>query len=69
MWQKCPICNGRGVVEVPILASCDEKCPTCNGQRIISDITGLPPITTLNYNVDLNEKVQEMSNTYNLLNK
>jgi hypothetical protein len=40
-WQKCPICDGIGVVEVakgvqPL------KCDVCNGQKIIGE-DGKPP--------------------------
>lgn len=36
MYQKCPICNGSGILSFI-------ECPTCNGQRIINESTGLPP--------------------------
>ncbi len=39
-WQKCPICNGLGVVNSIGLHI---TCPTCKGERIISELTGLPP--------------------------
>ena len=37
-WQKCPVCEGYGVVTF-----LNSKCHTCNGERIISELTGLPP--------------------------
>jgi hypothetical protein len=43
MWQKCPICNGTGVIPGPLSNSLFITCVTCNGKRIISELTGLPP--------------------------
>ena len=43
MWQKCPICNGTGYSPIGTFTSMP-TCPTCNGHRIISEISGLPPI-------------------------
>lgn len=44
-FQKCPICNGTGddpfVLELP---RSTWPCPTCKGTRIISELTGLPPV-------------------------
>ena len=40
MWQKCPICNGTGIVEI---SNYNRKCDTCNGKKIINTLTGLPP--------------------------
>lgn len=44
-WQKCPVCNGtgknKGALEGGIYNS---NCPTCNGHRIISELTGKPPV-------------------------
>jgi hypothetical protein len=43
-WQKCPVCNGKGISEYRRLASCYiEVCSTCNGQKIINELTGHPP--------------------------
>jgi DnaJ-class molecular chaperone len=46
IWQKCPICEGSGLVPslgwTTILIN-PNKCPTCKGARIISVLTGLPP--------------------------
>ena len=38
MYQRCPICNGTGVV-----GGFDNKCEVCNGTKIIDEMTGLPP--------------------------
>lgn len=47
MYQKCPICNGEGVVQNLTLHEGDysigDECPTCHGERIISGINGEPP--------------------------
>ena len=40
MWQKCPICNGTGVVTKDYSKN---NCRICNSKGIISQITGLPP--------------------------
>jgi len=36
MYQRCPICKGRGILK-------QESCPTCLGERIINKKSGLPP--------------------------
>ncbi len=43
MWQKCPVCDGRGVVINPLSYSGNLVCHVCNGHGIISMISGLPP--------------------------
>lgn len=44
-FQKCPICNGSGNDPFIVTGSFSSyPCPTCKGARIISEITGLPPI-------------------------
>ena len=49
MWQKCPICNGTGIIPNEFNNSSAWSpfitCTVCNGFRIISKITGLPPVT------------------------
>lgn len=51
-WQKCPICNGTGdnpfVLELP---RSTYPCPTCKGARIISELTGLPPVVEEKHNI------------------
>jgi len=44
-YQKCPICEGSGMIPEPyaVTTSFHVKCPTCKGARIISSMTGLPP--------------------------
>lgn len=44
MWQKCPICNGMGISPIPHGMNTTPQCPTCLGARIISEISGLPPV-------------------------
>ena len=39
-WQKCPICNGTGIE--PLTGYI--QCKTCKGERIISSVTGKPPV-------------------------
>ena len=41
MWKKCPICNGTGKDPQCL----DKHCTVCNGYKIISELTGLPPVT------------------------
>jgi hypothetical protein len=36
MFQKCPICKGKGTFK-------KSSCPTCLGERIINNDSGLPP--------------------------
>lgn len=43
MWQKCPICEGSGVIFVSTSAGGEPKCPTCKGHKIIDTLTGYPP--------------------------
>jgi len=40
MWQKCPVCNGKGTL---ITTDVSKECNVCNGRGIISEITGKPP--------------------------
>lgn len=40
MWQECPICKGIG----QILTNNYNKCNVCNGKKIISRLTGRPPV-------------------------
>ena len=51
-FQKCPICNGTGdnpfMLELPREAY---PCPTCKGTRIISELTGLPPVVEEKHNI------------------
>ena len=45
-FQKCPICNGTGIDPAPGYTT-SNACPTCGvcqGKRIISELTGLPPV-------------------------
>lgn len=44
-WQKCPVCNGHGILfPHGLTANTTLRCDTCNGQKIINKITGKPPI-------------------------
>lgn len=44
-YQKCPICNGTGENPFIVTGSLSSyPCPTCKGVRIISEVTGLPPV-------------------------
>ena len=43
-WQKCPLCNGSGIDPTSGTYSSVPICPTCKGTRIISELSGLPPI-------------------------
>jgi prepilin-type processing-associated H-X9-DG protein len=48
MYQECPTCKGSGKTHQNIF----NICHTCKGTKIISQITGLPPIqskTTNNF--------------------
>jgi DnaJ-class molecular chaperone len=45
MWQKCPICNGTGLLPTLVDNVYNNTCPTCNGARIISELTGNPPVS------------------------
>jgi hypothetical protein len=39
-WQKCPICEGKGVVHGPAWSS---QCQVCRGQKVLDTWAGLPP--------------------------
>lgn len=47
-WQKCPICYGTGVETTTTsgyyTSSTITICTVCAGSKIISEITGLPPV-------------------------
>lgn len=68
MWQVCPLCKGEGYLSHPLSDtdmgfmqgsqfrfSNDTVCTVCNGKKIISEITGLPPSTKPEYEVDPNK--------------
>jgi RecJ-like exonuclease len=40
MWEKCPVCEGKGAVTQDYS---EDNCKTCSGKGIISSLTGLPP--------------------------
>lgn len=45
MWQKCPNCQGLGVVSPSGLSNhTQEQCSVCKGHKIINELTGLPPV-------------------------
>jgi DnaJ-class molecular chaperone len=44
MWQKCPVCNGTGKVSDTLSNSTSATCTVCQGKKIISELTGLPPV-------------------------
>jgi hypothetical protein len=46
MWQACPVCKGDGEVN-NIHGPCilKVKCTVCEGKKIISTLTGHPPVT------------------------
>ena len=39
-WQKCPVCDGRGIILYFVHT---QGCNVCNGHGIISVISGKPP--------------------------
>ncbi len=56
-WQRCPICNGAGIVSGGYFtragdsiswtaSNSTETCRVCRGTGVISEITGLPPDIT-----------------------
>jgi hypothetical protein len=42
IWQSCPHCGGSGFDRDGSYASA--VCIVCNGKKIISTLTGLPPL-------------------------
>jgi DnaJ-class molecular chaperone len=44
MWQKCPVCSGTGNSFNSLSNSTSVICDVCNGRKIISEMTGLPPV-------------------------
>ena len=51
-FQKCPICNGTG--NDPFIVTGSQiayPCPTCKGARIISELTGIPPVLSEKHNL------------------
>lgn len=42
MWQKCPICEGTGIIHG--IEGTKKICQTCKSYGIINEITGLPPV-------------------------
>jgi hypothetical protein len=46
-WEKCPLCNGTGLVQANTnSSSATAVCPVCKGEKIINSITGKPPVAT-----------------------
>ena len=44
MWEKCTICNGKGLDPNYFINNNTPKCPVCKGKRIINTLTGNPPV-------------------------
>lgn len=45
MWEKCTICNGKGLDPNYFINNNNTpKCPVCKGKRIINTLTGNPPV-------------------------
>lgn len=44
IWQKCPVCDASGRVSLPLSNNTFETCTVCKGTKIISTITGKPPV-------------------------
>lgn len=55
-FQKCPICNGTGIEQNTYTSNATLTCETCNGKRIISELTGLPPVN-FSYTIE-NEEIK-----------
>lgn len=56
MYQKCPICEGRGMISPPTGTSTLAVCTVCNGAKIINELTGLPPsLKDVNNGIDKDE--------------
>lgn len=46
-WQLCPKCKGNGLQEGMYGTSFrSSSCDLCNGYKVISSLTGIPPMTT-----------------------
>ena len=58
MWQKCPICNGTGKDPQYL----DKYCTVCQGARIISELTGLPPVKTSGFHKIETPKLNNLEN-------
>lgn len=43
-WQLCPLCGGSGIDRSVVLSSAIPVCGVCQGKKIISELTGLPPV-------------------------
>lgn len=47
VWQLCPKCNGTGemmITNFGYVVSTNANCDLCWGKKIISTITGQPPV-------------------------
>lgn len=58
MYQKCPICNGTGKDPQYL----DKYCTVCQGARIISELTGLPPVKTSGFHKILDPELKNLQN-------
>lgn len=43
-WQNCPHCRGTGIEQTGTFNTSNPICTVCNGKKILSTITGLPPL-------------------------
>ena len=51
-FQKCPICDGSGNDPFIVTGSMSYyPCPTCKVTRIISQLTGMPPVIEEKHNL------------------
>ncbi len=64
-WQKCPICDGVGIVSGGyftragdynswVASNTTETCRICEGSGILDEVTGLPPARK----AELKEKIR-----------
>ena len=62
-WQKCPLCNGSGIDPTVLLCNRIPICAVCKGQKIISELTGLPPLEQMSYPITGIYKSDTTNNT------
>lgn len=71
MWQQCPNCKGTGVDNNTLEFNKINVCSICEGKKIISELTGLPPMSKilqnkekriLRINTMIGEIYEELSN-------
>lgn len=65
-FQRCPVCDGTGYRMSAYTSSCTETCSVCQGTKIISTLTGLPPLHAPVYYTNTTQQLNPQEDVYNI---